>query len=441
MNVRGKLFGAMALLVLLVTAAYFGTTQGYLDSRFSRYTAEDMAHQLQKYYEEHGNSWVGLERSDISDAAERHRSDYGGVPLLSPEEQILFFRGQAEPNSVIQHGFHQSIIVNGTKIGTVYTDQWESTEALQMKDYILNSMIIEGFRIGILTAVVALLLGLWLTWRLTLPLKRLIPTIEQIAHGDLHIQIPITSKDEYGKVTEALNHMAQQLQRAEEIRKQLTADVAHELRTPLAIIQVQMENIQDSGRDVPPETLLPIQDEVIRLSKLVDDLHQLTLAESGKLLLDRKPTDLVPILDRIADMLKPEADERQISISRSCPTQKMIASIDPNRITQVFYNLLINALRYTPSEGTITIHMTHTDHKGSRFATVSIKDNGVGILTEKLPYLFDRFYRVEESRSRHTGGLGLGLSIAKEYVEANQGFILVNSEVGKGSTFTVYLPQ
>jgi two-component system, OmpR family, sensor histidine kinase BaeS len=441
MNVRGKLFGAMALLVLLVTAAYFGTTQGYLESRFAKYTAEDMAHQFQKYYEEHGNTWVGLEQSDISNAAERHRSDYGGVALLSPEEQILFFRGHAEPNSVIQHGFQQSIIVNGTKIGTVYTDQWDSTETLQMKDYILNAMIIEGFRMGILTAAIALLLGLWLTWRLTLPLKRLIPTIEQIAHGDLHIQIPITSKDEYGKVTEALNHMAQQLQRGEEIRKQLTADVAHELRTPLAIIQVQMENIQDSGRDVPPETLLPIQDEVIRLSKLVDDLHQLTLAESGKLPLDRKPTDLVPILDRIADMLQPEADERQISISRTSPTQDMIASVDPNRITQVFYNLMINALRYTPSEGTITIQLTHRDHNGSRFATVSIKDTGVGILPEKLPYLFDRFYRVEESRSRHTGGLGLGLSIAKEYVEAHHGFIKVNSEVGKGSTFTVYLPQ
>jgi two-component system, OmpR family, sensor histidine kinase BaeS len=226
---------------------------------------------------------------------------------------------------------------------------------------------------------------------------------------------------------------------SDEARKHLTADVAHELRTPLSIIQCQLENIQEDGQDVPPEILLPIQDEVIRLSKLVDDLHQLTLAEAGRLPLDRKPTDLVLLIDRIVDMLKQEAEDRQIEIVRFYPTEKMTV-IDSNRITQVVYNLLINALRYTSPDGKITIRISDTRQKGSRFAAVSISSTGVGIAPEQLPYLFDRFYRVEEARSRHSGGMGLGLAIAKEFVEAHQGSITVQSRVGQGTTFIVYLP-
>ncbi|UUZ81230.1 HAMP domain-containing protein [Paenibacillus sp. P26] len=352
----------------------------------------------------------------------------------------MFFRGAGDPGLLIQQGKRNTVQVNGTTVGTIYADRWESTEDDLLKKYILGSMRTSSFRVPILTGFVALLLGWWLTRKLTRPLNRLIPAIQKIAVGELHIRIPVITKDEFGKVTEALNHMAQQLFRAEEVRKHLTADVAHELRTPLSIIQCHLEMIQEGGRDIPPETLLPIQDEVIRLSKLVDDLHQLTLAEAGKLQLDRSPTDLVPLLDRIIDMLKPEAEERHIDIIRSYPAQKLDAFVDPNRITQVFYNLLINAMRYTSSGGTISIRITDSSHNGSRYASVSITDTGVGIPEEQLPLLFDRFYRVEESRSRHTGGMGLGLAIAKEFVEANQGFISVQSEVGRGTRFTVDLP-
>lgn len=441
MNVRGKLFGSMAILVLFVTVGYYGATQGYLKNRFEDYFKEKTTKLFELNYKEHKDSWKGIE--EIKDLDEWGNSNPAQrkIALLSPDGNILFLSGISNPQSLIQKGKQNTVIADGKTVGTIYADRWESTDDYLLKKYILDSMCIQGLRVPALTGIMALLLGLWITKKLTKPLKRLIPAIKKIGVGELDIHIPVTTKDEFGKVTESLNHMVQQLYRAEEVRKNLTADVAHELRTPLSIIQCHMEMIQEEGRDIPPETLLPLQDEVIRLSKLVDDLHQLTLAEAGKLKLDRSPTDLVPLLDRIIDILKPEAEERHIDIIRLYTVQKSNALIDPHRIMQVFYNLLVNAIRYTSPEGKISIQITNSIHNQMSFAAVSIMDTGVGITAERLPFLFDRFYRVEESRSRNTGGMGLGLAIAKEFVEAHQGFISVESEVGRGTQFTVFLPN
>jgi two-component system sensor histidine kinase BaeS len=441
MNIRGKLFGTMAILVLFVTVGYYGATQGYLKNRFEDYFKEKTTKLFEDYYKKHDNSWDSIEDLQILDEWKQRNTDQRKIALLSPDGIILFFRGLDDPQSLIQKGKRNTVIVNGATVGTIYVDRWESTEDYRLKKYILDSMRISVLRALALMGVMALLLGLWLTRKLTQSLKRLIPAIQKIAAGELHIHIPVTTSDEFGKVTEALNHMSQQLCRAEDVRKNLTADVAHELRTPLSIIQCHMEMIQEAGRDIPPETLLPLQDEVIRLSKLVDDLHQLTLAEAGKLKLNRSSTDLVLLLDRIIDMLTPEAEEQHIDIVRSYPAQNLNAFVDPHRITQVFYNLLANAMRYTSSGGSISIRITDSSHDESRFATVLIADTGVGIAAEQLPFLFDRFYRVEKSRSRHTGGMGLGLAIAKEFVEAHQGFISVQSEIDRGTEFTVYLPH
>ncbi|CAG7628519.1 Signal transduction histidine-protein kinase BaeS [Paenibacillus solanacearum] len=435
MNVRwcigDKLFVAMAILVLFVTVGYYGATQGYLKNRFEDYFKAKTTELVEIYYKEHNNSWVGIEELKISDELEQRNPDQREIALLSPDGSTLFFRGSGDPESLIRQGKWNTVVVNGTVVGTIYVNSWESSEDRLLKKYILDSMRTSSFRVPVVTGIVALLLGLWLVKKLTQPLNRLIPAIQKMADGKLHNRIPVTTRDEFGKVTEALNHMAQQLLRAEEARKNLTADVAHELRTPLSIIQCQMELMQERGRDIPPEALLPLQDEVIRLSKLVDDLHKLTLAEAGKLQLDRSKADLVPLLDRIIDMLHPEAEERHIDIVRTYPVQSLNAFVDPNRMTQVFYNLLVNAMRHTSSGGRISIRITDTFHHELRYAAVEIADTGVGIAAERLPYLFDRFYRVEESRSRHTGGMGLGLAIAKEFVEAHQGFISVQSEVGR----------
>jgi two-component system sensor histidine kinase BaeS len=363
MNVRLKLFGAMAIIVTLVSFAYFGTTQGYLESRFGIYARENMVSQ--------GNM----------------------------------------------------------------------AEFLKLKAYILKSMLIESYRITGFSTLVALLVGLWLTWKLTAPLKRLIPAIAKIADRDFNFQLAVTTKDEYGKVTEALNQMTQQLRQSEELRKNLVANVAHELRTPLSVLQCQLENIQQNGDAVLPETLLPMQDEVFRLTILVDDLHQLTLAEAGQLPLVKKEVDLSRLLEQLIENIRLEAQDKQVEVTLIKPSSIRQIVMDSHRMTQVFYNLLMNAIRYTLPGGNIKIWLKdYEQRKGIEYMKVSIVDTGIGIEKELLPHIFERFYRVEGSRSRNTGGMGLGLAIVKQFVEAHQGIIEVESEVGHGTTFKVFLP-
>ncbi|MCZ8516872.1 HAMP domain-containing sensor histidine kinase [Paenibacillus filicis] len=285
-----------------------------------------------------------------------------------------------------------------------------------------------------------LFFSLWISGVLTLPLRKLIAAIERVAQGDLKVSVPVQSKDEYGKVIQTFNEMTLRLREAEDARRRLVADVAHEFRTPLSIMQLKLENYQQAGHHVPPE-MLRIHDEVIRLSLLVDDLHVLSLAEAGRLSLDRKPLDLTAHLERIVDDVKYEAEENGLEIRLYTILKPVIVMADARRITQVFINLLTNAIRYTPRGGKITVGIEdRAAHRNAFFACVSVMDTGIGIPAEELPHLFDRFYRVEEARSRHTGGTGLGLSIAHHFVRAHGGFIRVVSEPDQGTTFTVYLP-
>ncbi|MEK3780476.1 sensor histidine kinase [Paenibacillus sp. FSL R5-0810] len=288
---------------------------------------------------------------------------------------------------------------------------------------------------------IGLLFSFWISGVLTLPLKKLIAAIERVAQGDLNAKVPVDTKDEYGKVAQTFNDMTFRLSEAEEARSRLVADVAHELRTPLSLMQLKLENYQQAGQQISPEMLLRIHDEVIRMSLLVDDLHVLSLAEAGRLSLHRKPLDLTVHLERIVDDVKFEAEENGIALSLYTISRPISVMVDPRRITQVFFNLLTNAIRYTPSGGEIMVKIEErVVDRNAYFVRVSVIDTGIGVSEEALPRLFDRFYRVDEARSRHTGGTGLGLSIAHHFVKAHGGFIRVESEPEKGTTFSVYLP-
>ncbi|MDR6880475.1 MULTISPECIES: cell wall metabolism sensor histidine kinase WalK [Bacillales] len=316
------------------------------------------------------------------------------------------------------------------------------------KSYILENMrlsallnVTHGVRLFFFVAI-GLFFNFWISGVLTLPLKKLIAAIERVAQGDLNVKVPIDTKDEYGKVARTFNDMTFRLHEAEEARRRLVADVAHELRTPLSIMQLKLENAQQAGPYIPSETLLRLHDEVIRLSLLVEDLHVLSLAEAGRLTLDRKPLDLTDRLEQIVDDVKMEAEENGLAICLSSSTRPVIVMVDVRRITQVFINLLTNAIRYTPEGGKISVVIEdNVMDQNAVYACVSIMDTGIGIPAEELPHLFDRFYRVEKARSRHTGGTGLGLSIVHQFVRAHGGFIRVASQHDAGTTFIVYLPK
>ncbi|HZG17511.1 MAG TPA: ATP-binding protein [Candidatus Bathyarchaeia archaeon] len=311
---------------------------------------------------------------------------------------------------------------------------------------IFKSFFLDEMRKNVLIKVfffvtIGFFFSFWISGVLTLPLKKLIVAIERVAQGDLNVKVPVDTKDEYGKVTQTFNDMTFRLREAEEARSRLVADVAHELRTPLSIMQLKLENYQQDGHHVPPEMLLRIHDEVIRMSLLVDDLHVLSLAEAGRLSLDRKPLDLFVHLERIMDDLRYEAEENGLDIRLYTNSRPVTVMADARRITQVFINLLTNAIRYTPRGGKITVEIEdRVVDRNAFFARVSVIDTGIGIPAEHLLHLFDRFYRVDEARSRHTGGTGLGLSITHHFVRAHGGFIRVASQPDEGTIFTVYLP-
>jgi len=310
-----------------------------------------------------------------------------------------------------------------------------------LKTYVSGKMQKFGIENWVIFIAIGLLFSLWVSGVLTTPLRKLVAAIERVAKGDLDVNVPVQSKDEYGKVIQTFNDMTLRLREAEDARRRLVADVAHELRTPLSIMQLKLENAQQTGHYNYPEMLLRLHDEVIRLGLLVEDLHVLSLAEAGRLALDCKPLDLTARLEQVVEDVKMEAEENGLEINFYSNAKPVMVMADARRITQVFINLLTNAIRYTPDGGKISVEIEDKVlDRNAVYTCVSVNDTGIGIPTEELVHLFDRFYRVEKARSRHTGGTGLGLSIAHHFVRAHGGFIRVVSEPDQGTTFTVYLP-
>ena len=326
-------------------------------------------------------------------------------------------------------------------VDTQYVSASSAEQINIMKTYIMDKTQLIGFIKGFSLIAIGLFFSFWISGVITLPLRKLVSAIERVALGDLDVKIHVKTDDEYGKVTRTFNDMTLRLQQAEEARRRLVADVAHELRTPLSIMQLKLENSQQVGHHLSPEAQLHLHDEVIRLSLLVDDLHVLSLAEAGRLSLDRQPLDLTARLEQIVEDVNHEAEENGLKVLLASKTRPVMVMADLRRLTQVFINLLTNAIRYTPSGGVVSVEIENqVVDQDTVYARVSVIDNGIGIPEEELAHLFDRFYRVEEARSRHTGGTGLGLSIAQQIVKAHGGFIRVASQQNIGTTFTIFLP-
>ncbi|RKN77060.1 sensor histidine kinase [Paenibacillus ginsengarvi] len=243
------------------------------------------------------------------------------------------------------------------------------------------------------------------------------------------------SRNEIDTITHAVNKLKEQLTEGEAIRNQLVADVAHELRTPIAILRGHLETILEGAMDLDREHLLPLLDETKRMSRLIQDMQDLNLAEAGKLALDRSWAPFGSILEEIVSILEIEAEAKSITLHLDGEGEGELYG-DMSRIKQVFINLIGNAVRYTPRGGRVDVHYKYHDGQ----VRVTVSDNGPGIAPESLPYIFKRFYRVENSRNRMSGGTGLGLAIAKEFIEVHNGAIHVESAPGAGTAFTVMLP-
>jgi signal transduction histidine kinase len=313
--------------------------------------------------------------------------------------------------------------------------------------------------VGLAIAAFALAVGLGLSRVMSRPLVNLTTATRAVAAGDLSIRVPTRCPGEIGELAKAFNQMAQELARADDLRRDLTTDVAHELRTPLSVIRGKLEGVLDGVYPATPEHLQPILEETKLLAHLVEDLRLLALAEAGQLGLEKRPMDVRDLLQDAHVNFSPQASDRGVTLALDLPPELPEVMADWRRIAQVLGNLLTNALRHTPQGGLVTLsaalkepsseaaagghgNLPDKDDEGvsGGMVEVAVADTGTGISLKDQPFIFERFWRGDRSRSRASGGSGLGLAIARQLVEMHGGTISVESATGQGSMFRFTLP-
>ena len=331
------------------------------------------------------------------------------------------------------------ITVNGRLLGQVTLVRGESTGII--REPAVSRLASSVDRALLLTGLAAGVFGVLLVWlmsrRVLSPVRTLGAAAQKLGQGDLAQRVPASVPGELGQLAHTFNIMADNLQEAEKRRRYLVADVAHELRTPLSNIQGYLEAVKDGLLQPNSATIHIIHQQVLHLVRLVEDLRVLALAKSGSLRLDYQAVAPGELLKQTAEAFRDRAGTKRVALVLDLPPQLPTVEMDRTRVTQVVGNLLENAILHSPEGSMVTISAHAPDPETLRLA---VADQDSGIKPEELPQIFDRFYRVDPSRTRATGGSGLGLTIAKQLVEAHQGTIGVASKVGKGSCFYVELP-
>lgn len=287
------------------------------------------------------------------------------------------------------------------------------------------------------SAAVGLCASVLLAREILRPLHDLARSTRRVAGGHYDERVAVPQAEELAELARSFNQMADALAQVEQQRITLIGNVAHELRTPLAGLEGYLEGLQDGVLPSDPPTIQAMQHEVRRLRRLVDDLQQLSRVETGQIALHIEPFDLVPLVQRVITQLRPQLLGQRLEVLAEQGDEPLRVLADSDRTAQILVNLLSNAVRYTPDDGSITVR---AGRAGDR-VRLAVADTGIGIPAEALPYLFERFYRVDPSRSRTSGGSGIGLTIARHLAWAMGGELSAASAgPGRGSTFTLLLP-
>ena len=282
----------------------------------------------------------------------------------------------------------------------------------------------------------ALVLALFFGRRVVGPIEALTAAARRMERGDLSSRVSVGSSDEVGQLGRAFNAMAESLERTERLRRTMVGDVAHELRTPLSNVRGYLEALRDGIAAPTPDVIESLHEEALLLTRLVDDLQDLTLAEAGQLALSREPTALSDLVDGVLAAFEPRAAAAGVWLRSELSEDLPLVDADARRIGQVLRDLLANALTHTPAGGQVVV----SAQTGEESVTVAVDDSGVGIAPEHLPHVFERFYRADRARARATGGAGLGLAIVRELVQAHGGQVSASSQVGRGTTIRFSLP-
>ncbi len=394
------------------------------------------------FYEEHDYSWEGIEQWLNNEPSLSFLSQL--VVLADSSQKIIYSPdpGQRERDAdSFELGEGISVIHDNELVGTAYLGNLlipeEGLPGFSPESFFLYSVSQATVLAAVIAAFLALALGVLLSRALTRPLRDLTTATEEMAAGQLGKQVDVHTQDEIGKLAASFNRMSKDLAEASRLRRQMTADIAHDLRTPLTILRGYTEGLCDTTIQGGQELYDLLHLEVVHIQHLVEDLRTLSLADAGELTLDRRVIDPKALLERAGLAHVVSARQKDIMLRVDAPDTLPSVAVDVERMTQVLNNLVANALRFT-SQGEIVLSGANQDGT----VTLHVTDSGTGIAPDELRNIFDRFYKVD--RSRHRDGQaqsGLGLAIAKAIVEAHDGAILAESTPGKGTRFTVQLPK
>ena len=428
------------IIVVTVGTIYFFVSQRiavemkYYEQISAQYRSDQIRFSLYLFYFDKG-SWEGVQ-SVVEDTARLSGTHIilvgvNGTVIGDSEGELLGMNYTDSSDSPIELYLFTALL------GKVYISSDPAAELYVAPFRRLSASINRSLLLGgSLAVVIALVLTFILSRRMSSPIGVLAETARRLGRGDLSQRVKLQSKGEVGMLAQAFNSMATDLERAEQLRRNLIADVAHELRTPLSNIRGYLEAIRDRVMKPNAATIRSLNEEAVLLSRLVDELQELSLAEAGELRLVYQAEDITKLIRQAVTPWQPKIAAKEISLSLDLPDNLPLVNIDWPRVNQVLNNLLENAVAYTRKGGTINVAaVTQGD-----WVEVSVSDTGEGISAKDLPYIFERFYRVDKSRARATGGSGLGLTIAKRLVEAHGGKITVQSKLGKGSRFSFTLP-
>ena len=479
MSLRWRILASSVFVVILTAALTIGVAYWNAQRRLTQFTesisqdeAEFIAQFLSQEYTQFGG-WNTLEDALISTGYIYDEQSFIEIYELTPEELSEFDPEELEefvfaaPSRVfiinnedellldseyeleigsIQtnlSGESQQIVDLRTRqpVGTVFV-QFNSDFLIEESSAFLSDTLLTVSIGGGIAVLVVSLLAAWFAQRLTAPISALTDAIRTISErGDAQL-LPVESADELGQMSMAFNSMTIGLQTQRDLRKRLIDDVSHELNTPLSVIQLEAKGLQD-GMQTPEEAADQIIQEVDMLRNLVHDLNWLAETDSGELRLNLEPCDFGRLLATEVERWQTQAQAQQIELTLQTFPKLPEMQLDTMRISQVLGNIFRNALQHTEANDQINVDVTFGTAAGTKgsCAVITVTDNGVGIDPTELPHIFNRFYRADKSRSRVTGGRGLGLAISKAIVEAHKGSILVTSNgIDQGTTVRIELP-
>ncbi len=462
-SITTRLILSFVAIIVLMVALYLIVANRVVHKRFSDFIIKSgskfsgrVVPILEQYYLENGG-WEGVENAFVGSAGNTdghfgmNRMQHGnrgmpGLMIATQGERFLILDGDqivfdSHPNGVRINNpenlakYGVPLNVNGKRVGTFLS---ASVMGIMSDDQSLFiTMVNRAFIwIGVISILLVFLVAIWQSKSIVEPLHEMAEAARRLSKGDYSQRVQVNQKDELGEVAIAFNQMAAELSKQSELRQGMMADVAHELRTPLSVLKIDLESMEDGLMEMTPENVRLLQEEVSHLNHLVEDLRMLSLADAGDLRFEKSRVEINSMVQEIVDRQQNIARERGIQLQVQVSKKKSFVLGDPQRLNQVLVNLIANAIQHTPNGMNIFITVEEINEQ----VQVSVTNDGSWIAHEDLEKIFDRFYRVEKSRNRDLGGSGLGLAIARSLIQTHGGIIWAESKEGVSTTFKFTLP-